>query len=76
MTDSAISKQVQLNDAAASSPDAIATALAFAITKFGNTLTITGTPEFQRLVVETAVLKGILLHTSPASVTIHRIRLT
>ena len=76
VTDSAISKQVQLNDAAASSPDAIATALAFAITKFGNTLTITGTPEFQRLVVETAVLKGILLHTSPASVTIHRIRLT
>ena len=53
--DSAISKQVQLNAAAAHSPQAIATALRFATTKFGNTLSLTGTIEFQRLAVETAV---------------------
>lgn len=53
--DSAISKQVQLNAAAAHSPQAIATALRFATTKFGNTLILTGTTEFQRLAVETAV---------------------
>lgn len=59
VTDSAIARQVQLNDAAAHSPEAIATALTFATTKFGNTLTLTGTPEFQRLAVETAVLKHL-----------------
>lgn len=53
--DSAIVKQVQLNDAAAHSPEVIATALRFAASKFGNTLTLTGTQEFQRLAVETAV---------------------
>lgn len=53
--DSAISKQVQLNAAAAHSSEAIATALRFATTKFGNTLSLTGTTEFQRLAVETAV---------------------
>ena len=57
VTDSSVSRQVQLNDAAAHSPEAIATALAFATTKFGNTLTLSGPPEFQRLAVETAVLK-------------------
>lgn len=55
ITDSAISRKVQLNDAAANSPETIATALRFATTKFGNTLTLTGTAEFQRLAVETAV---------------------
>lgn len=59
VTDSAISKQVQLNAAAAQSPDAIATALMFATTKFGNTLTLTGSSEFQRLAVETAVLNRL-----------------
>jgi len=59
VTDSAISKQVQLNDAAARSPEAIATALTFATTKFGNTLTLTGSAEFQRMAVETAVLKRL-----------------
>lgn len=59
VTDSAISKQIQLNDAAAHSPEAIATALTFATTKFGNTLTLTGSAEFQRLAVETAVLKHL-----------------
>lgn len=59
ITDSAISKQVQLNDVAANDPEAIATALRFATTKFGNTLTLTGSQEFQRLAVETAVLNGL-----------------
>lgn len=59
VTDSAISKQVQLNDTAARSPEAIATALRFATAKFGNTLTVTGSLEFQRLVVETAVRNGM-----------------
>ncbi len=59
LTDSAISKQIQLNDAAAHSPEAIATALTFATTKFGNTLTLSGPAEFQRLAVETAVLKHL-----------------
>lgn len=59
VTDSAIAKQVQLNAAAASSPEAVATALRFATTKFGNTLTLTGSAEFQRLAAETAVLKGL-----------------
>ena len=59
ITDSAISKQLQLNAAAANSPEAIATALSFATTRFGNTLTLTGSQEFQRLAVETAVLKGL-----------------
>lgn len=59
VTDSAISKQIQLNDAAAHSPEAIATALTFATTKFGNTLTLSGPIEFQRLAVETAVLKHL-----------------
>lgn len=62
ITDSAISKQVQLNNAAANSPEAIATALRFATTKFGNTpLTLTGSQAFQRLAIETAVLnlKGL-----------------
>ena len=59
ITDSAISRQLQLNSAAANSPEAIATALSFATTRFGNTLTLTGSQEFQRLAVETAVLKGL-----------------
>ena len=59
VTDSITSKQVQLNNLAASSPEAIATALRFATAKFGNTLTLTGSPEFQRLAVETAVYKKI-----------------
>jgi hypothetical protein len=59
LTDSAIARQVQLNDAAANSPEAIATALGFAATKFGNTLSLTGSPAFQRLAVETAVRRGL-----------------
>lgn len=59
VSDSAIATQVQLNDAAAHSSEAIATALTFATVKFGNTLTLTGTPEFQLLAVETAAHKQL-----------------
>jgi hypothetical protein len=59
ITDSAISKQVQLNKIAESNPEAIATALRFATSKFGSTLTLNGSQEFQRLAVETSVLKGL-----------------
>jgi hypothetical protein len=59
ITDSAISKQVQLNAIAANDPEAIAIALRFATTKFGNNLTLTGSDEFQRLAVETSVRKGL-----------------
>ena len=59
VTDCISSKQVQLNNLAASNPEAITTALRFATAKFGNTLTLTGPPEFQRLAVETAVYQKI-----------------
>ena len=59
LTDSAISRQVQLNNMAANSPEAISTALQFAAARFGRTLTLYGTQEFQRLAVETAVNKGL-----------------
>lgn len=55
LVDSAIAKQIQLNTAAATDPESIATALRFAAAKFGNPLTLTGTTEFQKLAVETAV---------------------
>gem|GEM_PF-5048465 len=59
LTDSAISRQVQLNNMAANSPEAISTALQFASARFGRMLTLYGTQEFQRLAVETAVNKGL-----------------
>lgn len=59
LTDSAISRQVQLNNLAANNPEAISTALQFAAAKFGGMLTLYGTKEFQRLAVETAVNKGL-----------------
>jgi hypothetical protein len=59
VTDSAFSKQIQLNDIAASDPAAIATSLRFAVARFGNTLTLTGSAEFQKLAVETAVRNGL-----------------
>ncbi len=55
ITDSAISKQVQLNGAAANSPEAVTVALRFSMAKFGSTLTLTGSPEWQRIAVEIAV---------------------
>lgn len=59
ITDSAIAKQVQLNGAAASSPEAVAVALRFSMSKFGSTLTLTGSQQFQRMAVEIAVRDGL-----------------
>lgn len=55
VTDSAISKQIQLNAAAANDPESIETSLRFATSRFGRVLSLSGSPEFQRLAVETAV---------------------
>ena len=75
LTDSAISRQVQLNKLAANSPEAIATALQFASAKFGKTLTLYGPPEFQRLAVETAVNKGLWVRFSDPSLDAYREKL-
>lgn len=75
ITDSAISRKVQLNAAAANSPEAIATALRFATTKFGNTLTLTGTAEFQRLAVETAVSQRLGINFANPELEAYRLKL-
>jgi hypothetical protein len=59
ITDNATARQVQLNDLAAHSPEAVETALRFSASKFGNTLTLTGSQEFQRHAVEIVVSKGM-----------------
>lgn len=61
ITDSAISRQVLLNAQAALNQDAIATALRFSMLKFGSNLTLTGSQEFQKLAVETAVKERLLI---------------
>lgn len=67
VTDSAISKQIQLNDVAANDPASITTSLRFASSKFGNTLTLTGSSLFQKLAVETAVRERLgVKFTDPA----------
>jgi len=55
LTDSSMSKRIQLNSFAADSPEAITTALRFATSKFGTTLTLTGSQEFQRRAIEISV---------------------
>jgi hypothetical protein len=59
ITDSSISRKIQLNTIAASDPMAIETALRYAMLKFGNRLILTGPSEFQRFAVEVAVNKGL-----------------
>lgn len=59
ITDSAISRKIQLNPIAANDPMAIETALRYAMLKFGNRLVLTGPADFQRLAVEIAVNKGM-----------------
>lgn len=67
ITDSALSKGILLNAAAAANSDSIETALRFAASKFGNTLKLTGPTEFQRLSVEIVVSKGLnIKFTDPA----------
>lgn len=59
VTDSHAARMVQLNNLAADDPRAVEVALRFAVSKFGTSLNLTGSPEFQRLAVETAVRKGL-----------------
>lgn len=60
--DSAVSKQIQLNNAAALDPSAVETSLRFATAKFGNKLTLTGPAAFQKMAVELSVSKGLGIH--------------
>ena len=57
--DSSISKKVHLNEHAALDNDTVLTALNFSRAKFGNELTITGSQEFKRLVVEIAAVNKL-----------------
>lgn len=59
LVDSAISKQIQLNSAAALDPASVETSLRFATAKFGSRLVLTGPETFQKMAVETAVRKGL-----------------
>ena len=67
ITDSALSRRVELNAPAAHDPEAIATALRFAASKFGPELTLTGPEDFQRRAVEIAVKERLgVKFTNPA----------
>lgn len=59
ITDKASPNKILLNNLAANDPASIETSLRFAAKKFGGTLTLTGSREFQRLAVETSVNKGL-----------------
>lgn len=59
VTDSVISQQIQLNNAASCDPESIETALRFAKSRFGSTLALTGSDEFKRRAVEIAVRRGL-----------------
>lgn len=72
VTDSAFGKQIQLNHVAAMDSAAIATSLRFAAARFGSNLTLTGSAEFQRLAVETAVRSGLLIKFSDPSLEQYR----
>lgn len=76
ITDSAITKQIQLNSAAANDAVAIETSLRFAASRFGNPLTLTGSTEFQRLAVETAVRNGLFVKFSDSALEQYRINLS
>lgn len=68
ITDSAIVKSVQLNASAAASDQAVLIALQFATKKFGSTLTLTGSAEFQKFAIEVAVKNNLnIKFTDPAS---------
>ena len=56
--------------------DSIAAALLLAREKFGQTLTLTGSPEFQKLAVEIAVAQGIQINFSDPLLEAERQRLT
>ena len=76
ISDSATAKKIQLNDVAALDPEAIAMALRFATLKFGNTLTLTGSQEFQRLAVQTAVRERLSIRFTDPALEAYRQKLT
>lgn len=57
--DSALAKQIQLNHAASIDQDVVAQALRFAMSKYGQTLTLTGSSDFQKRAVETSIACGL-----------------
>jgi hypothetical protein len=59
ITDKISPNQIQLNDLAARDPASIETSLRFAAAKFGGTLTLAGSRDFQLLAVQTSVSKGL-----------------
>ena len=59
ITDKISPNQIQLNDLASCDPESIETSLRFAAAKFGGTLTLTGSRDFQLLAVQTSVSKGL-----------------
>lgn len=75
ITDSAIAKQVQLNGAAANSSEAVAVALRFSMSKFGSTLTLTGSQQFQRMAVEIAVRDGLPIKFADPTLDAYRAKL-
>jgi len=75
IVDSAVARQIQLNDAAAHDSDAINTALRFAVLKFGTTLTLTGPAEFQKLAVETSVRERLGIKFTDPALEAYRLKL-
>ncbi|MET3122298.1 hypothetical protein AAKU67_001892 [Oxalobacteraceae bacterium GrIS 2.11] len=59
ISDSTISNRILLNHEAQIDPDSIEIALAFAVSRFGPRLELTGSSEFQKLAVEIAFQRGI-----------------
>lgn len=75
VTDSATAKQIQLNAVAANDPAAIATSLRFASAKYGGILCLTGSAEFRKLAVETAVRERLGVKFSDTTLEAYRERL-
>ena len=75
IVDDRLSKRIKLNSAAVGRPEAIETALRFATAKFGQTLTLTGSNEFQVRAVEIAVRKGLGVRFADPVLDAYRARL-
>jgi hypothetical protein len=75
ITDSALSRRVELNEAASHDAEAITTALRFASSKFGPVLTLTGPEEFQRLAVEIAVRERLAIQFADPALEAYREKL-
>jgi hypothetical protein len=75
IVDDRLAKLIKLNGAAVGSPEAIETALRFATSKFGLTLTFTGSNQFQAQAVEIAVKKGLGVRFADPVLDAYRARL-